>query len=79
MRGKPHGCKCDSVHLQTRRCLRRSEQVPDNRLREVVKKFYYLVALTLCDCATRMMQKYLALIWAKCDHLIWMILEKQLF
>lgn len=30
--------------------IRRSEQVPDNRLRKVVKIFYNLVALTLCDC-----------------------------
>ena len=52
--------------------IRRSEQVPDNRLRKIVKIFYYLVALTLCDCATRMMQ-LLAQIRAKCDHLIWMI------
>ena len=55
--------------------IRRSEQVPDNRLRKVVKIFYNLVALTLCDCATRMMQ-ILARKRAKCDHLIWMILEK---
>ena len=55
--------------------IRRSEQVPDNRLRKVVKIFYNLVALTLCDCATRMMQTCLARSWAKCDHLIWMILH----
>jgi hypothetical protein len=30
--------------------IRRNEQVPDNRLREAVKFFYYLVVLTLCDC-----------------------------
>lgn len=53
--------------------IRLDEQVPDNRLREIMTSCCYLVVLTLCDCVTRMMQTDLARTRAKCDRFIWMI------